>query len=180
MGIINNGGGGGGAISGVLVSGSAVSGQVPVATSSTAGAWTYPPGFEINYTQVTGNVNVASTTEATPTTIISPGAITFDGTAVLLTVFCPQIVTTSTVNGFSEWVLFESTTQITRLGTFLTPASASMYNAATMLYRFTPTAASHTYTIGAYTSSTTGTPSMQCGAGGTGALPPMFCRFTKV
>ena len=137
-------------------------------------------GTEVGYDQITSSVNVASTTEATPTAIISCAAHTFDGAAVLLTVFAPQIVSPSVLSSFVVVLLFESTTEITRLGTFLTPAAANMDQGATLLYRFTPTAGSHTYTISAYASSTTGTPSISCGAGGTATLNPAFARFTKV
>lgn len=182
MPIISGGGGGSGAIGGVTVTGTAAASQVPVASSSSAGAWAYPPGFEINYTQDTSVTNIVSTTEATGTTILSPGAITFDGTAVLLTVFIPDIRMPSAAAGNNMIIsLFESSTQIGRLGVIITP-SVTAAEGTTFYgqYRFTPTAASHTYTITASVASTTGTPSCGGGAGGTGTPVPKFCRFTKV
>ena len=139
------------------------------------------PGFEINYTQITGNVNVVSTTEATGTTIISPGAITFDGTAVIVEFWAIEI-DTSTV-GVDQSVtvsLFESATQITRLYSGFTQATASARSTGCYgKFRFTPTAASHTYTITAFASDVTGTPKVVAGSGGTGGKPPAFVRFTK-
>jgi hypothetical protein len=44
--------------------------------------------------------------------------------------------------------------------------------------RLTPSAATHTYSIRAYTN--TGTADMQAGAGGSGAKAPMFIRITRV
>jgi hypothetical protein len=175
-------GGGSGALSGVTVSGTAASGQVPVASSSSAGAWAFPPGFEINYTQITANVNIVSTTEATGTTIISPGAITFDGTAVLVHFFSPSVkCDTATVGDLTVVSLFEGASQITRLGLRVTEqTTAASGEPFSCFYRFTPTAASHTYTITAFSTSTTGTPAVQCGAGGTGTASPAFVRFTKV
>ena len=139
------------------------------------------PGFEINYTQITASVNVVSTTEATGTTIISPGAITFDGTAVIVEFYAYE-VDTSTV-GVDQSVLislFEGATQITRLAAGFTQATASARtNNVYGRFRFTPTAASHTYTVTAFTTDVTGTPKVRAGSGGTGALPPAFVRFTK-
>lgn len=169
-------------LSGVTVSGTAASGQVPVASGASAGVWAYPPGFELNYTAITAPVNVASTTEATGTTIISPGAITFDGTAVLVHFFTPLITTpTAAVGNVVTVSLFESTTQIGRLCTVTTSATADQNpTGASGFLRFTPTAAAHTYTITAFASSTTGTPAIGAGAGSTGAYVAAFVRFTKV
>lgn len=164
--------GGGGAISGVVVTGNAVSGQVPVASSAVAGAWAYPPGFEINYTQITASVNVVGTAEATPTVIISPGAITFDGTPVMVEFSAYSIVPPT--GGFIVVSLYESTTVINRL-----LIAAGVNYAGKFGMRFTPTAASHTYTISSYAQSTTGTPNVSAGAGGAGAASPAWVRFTK-
>jgi len=173
---------GGGTVSGVSVTGTAASGQVPVASSATAGAWGYPPGYEINYTQITANVNIVSTTEATGTTILSPGAITFDGTLVLCHFYTPRIqADTSSAGDVVIVSLFEGATQIARLGIVTTLITTTNFSSTmSAFYRFTPTAASHTYTITAYASSTTGTPIVGAGAGGTAAYSPAFVRFTKV
>lgn len=171
---------GGGAISGVTVTGTAASGQVPVASSAAAGVWAYPPGFEINYTQITAPVNVVSTTEATGTTIISPGALTFDGTAVLVQCFTP-VVTPNTTTATVRVCLFEGATQITRLSTTFLGSGSALQGIIPVMsfFRFTPTAAAHTYTVTAFASSTAGTPSVVAGPGGTGGEPPAFIRFVK-
>jgi hypothetical protein len=176
------GGGSGGAISGVTVTGAGAAGKVPVASSAAAGTWAFPPGFEINYTQITAPVNVVSTTEATGTTIISPGAIVFDGTAVLVEFFaCTVKSDTSSTGDTTILSLFESSTQITRMAVVEALSIFAPNNfVVAAKYRFTPTAASHTYTITASTTSTSGTPAVLAGSGGTGGYPPAFVRFTKV
>ena len=142
----------------------------------------YPPGFEIGYDQITSPVNVVSTTEATGTTIITCAAHTFDGSAVICEFFTPSVhQPTAAVGNVVVISLFESSTQVSRLGesfTFETAASSS--NSLVGKFRFTPTAGSHTYTVTAFASSTTGTPLIQAGALGTAALPPAYVRFTKV
>lgn len=140
------------------------------------------PGHEIGYTQITSAVNIVSLTEASGTTILSPGALTFDGSPVLMQFWCVGIDTPSNaVNATVVVCLFEGSTQITRLIQAFTIATGipRVWPAGT-LYRFTPSAGSHTYTITAFASSTTGTPAVRAGAGGTGGLPPAFVRFIKV
>lgn len=171
MPIISGGSSAGGAISGVTVTGTAAAGQVPVASSASAGTWSYPPGHEIGYDPITAPVTVSSTTEATPTTVIACAQHTFDGGAVLLQVFANYW--NGPAAGNIRLVLFESTTEITRLA-FNGLGQVQLAAA----YRFTPSAGAHTYTIGAFVSGTTGV--VNAGAGGATADNPAFARFTKV
>lgn len=169
-------------VSGVTVSGTAASGQVPVASSSSAGTWKYPPGFEINYTQITSNANITDTSEATATALISPGAIVFDGTPVLVEFFASRIsLPTAAAGNAISITLFEGATEITRFVTIQTPSvTAQDAVSAYAVYRFTPTAASHTYTVCGFASSTTGTPTIVAGSGGVAGAAPAFVRFVKV
>ena len=140
-------------------------------------------GTELGYTQITAPVNIASTTEATGTTILSPGAITFDGAPVLLHLFCYQVQTDTTGAGDPAVLsLFEGATQITRLiyTQCATNGVQAILGGLNAFYRFSPTAGSHTYTITAFSTTTTGTPKVAAGNGGTGLPPPSFVRFTKV
>ncbi len=140
----------------------------------------YQPGQEIGYDQITGNVNIASTTEATGTTIITCAEHLFDGAPVIAEFFSPMIIT-GTVSGMEVIIsLFESSTQIGRFGICQTPAAAAAFFPWYSRYRFTPSAGRHTYTVTAFATNTTGTPSVQAGSGGTGAQMPAFVRFTKV
>lgn len=173
---------GGGTISGVTVTGTAASGQAPIASSSSAGAWAYPPGYEIGYAQLTTSTNIASTTEASGTSLFAPGALTFDGGAVMVEVWAIACtVDTGATQDFVIASIFESTTQIARIAwiqTLVTGFTSS--EVFTGKYRFTPSVGSHTYTITAFASSTTGTPKLVAGSGGTAGYPPAFVRFTKV
>ena len=156
-----------------------------IGSSSNAAAAVFPPGFEIGYDQITSQVNVVSTTEATGTTVIAAAAHTFDGTAVMVEFFSYSVGTpvVASVNDFVIISLFEAATQIGRLAHVnLNEGSVAMglFASVCARYRFTPTAASHTYTVTAHTSSTTGTPFVGAGAAGTGVGVPAFVRFTKV
>lgn len=136
-------------------------------------------GFEVGYDQLTTTVNIASTTEATPTTIFTCAAHTFDGAAVWLDVF--GYLTTSSVATVHQIVLFESTTEVTRLAAQSLAAAAIDIFPIRTAYRFTPTAGAHTYIIAAFTNNSTGTQANFGGGTGSGAnAPPAFARFTKV
>lgn len=167
-------------------------GNVPVADiapglagqliGGTTPSYVYPPGYELNYTQITTTANVTDTSEATATALISPGAITFDGAAVIVEFFCSRINLPTAAAGNAVTVtMFEGASQITRLVAVQTPSiTAQDAVPAYARYRFTPTAAAHTYIVCAFASSTTGTPALVAGSGGTNGSPPAFVRFTKV
>lgn len=152
------------------------------ASSSGGGGSASGAGTEIGYTEITVTANVTDTAENTATALISPGALTFDGAAVLVTFFCGSVLLpTAAAGNLLIVTLFEGATQITRLLSIkaLTTATQNQ-EVACAQYRFTPTAASHTYKICAFVSSVTGTPALQAGSGGTNGNPPCFVRFTKV
>lgn len=166
-------GGATGGIGAVTVTGTASSGQVPVASSSTAGAWALPPGYEFGYDQITGTVTVASTTEGTPTTIITCAAHTFDGGAVLVTFFAGRV--SGPGSGQDVILLLETGTSLGRLGWY----PASVNQGVTFQFRFTPTAGSHSYVVAGF-GTATNNGSIIAGAGGATTEVPCFVRFTKV
>ena len=175
-------GGSSGGIPGVTVSGTPAASQALIATGAAAASWAYPPGFEIGRDTITGNVAIASTTEATGTTIISCAAHTFDGGAVLVELFAPAVQTPGAAVGNAvDACLFESTTEISRIARCITQSvAAAVSSVLTGKYVFTPTAGSHTYTITAFATSLTGSPTVIAGTGSGAAFAPAFVRFTKV
>lgn len=182
MALITGQGSGSGKISGVTVSGTAASGQVPVASSASAGSWAYPPGFEIGYDQITSNVNVVSTSSAAPTALITCAAHTFDGGAVIVEAYSPRIgLDMNNANDIMAFQLTEGGTSLGVLGVIKSPQTA---NQQLLFYyarwRFTPTAASHTYVLAAHVTSTAGAPFFGAGAAGSLTDVPAFVRFTKV
>lgn len=142
----------------------------------------YGRGYEWSYAQITSPVNVTSTTESAGTTVLSPAAFTPDGSPVLVEFFSPYFNLPTAALGNSTVVcLFEGATELARLAQPTLAATAAQQTPPIYArYRFTPTAASHTYTITGFVPNTTGTPQVGAGAGGTAAFPPAFVRFTKV
>lgn len=137
-------------------------------------------GREIGYDQITATVNITGTTSGTATTIIAAAAHTFDGTPVLLEFSCPQIITPSVAGNSVGIGLYEGGSLVSLLATVLTPAAANMRAPVCARQRFTPSAGSHTYTIAAFVTSTTGTPQAVAGTGIGAGQAPTFLRFTKV
>lgn len=140
--------------------------------------WALPPGDEIGYDQITSNVSVTATTEASGTTIITCSAYTFDGAAVILEFFSPAVNIGTVSGNFVVINLFEGSTQIGRLAELsISGANATRDEPVFCRYRFAPSAGSHTYTITAWKG---GTASVGAGSGGTAGRLPAFVRFTKV
>lgn len=151
------------------------SGNVVTSTGSGAVA-AKPPGYELAYAEITAAVTgITATTAATAVSIVAAGAVTFDGTAVLLEFFAPQVDNPS--SGRILFEVYDVNTDTFSLGA-VGSASATANNTPVRLpRRFTPSAAAHTYGVRAYV--TTGTGAVQAGTAATGALPPAFIRITK-
>lgn len=138
------------------------------------------PGAEIGYDQVSsGTVTVSSSSSASPTTVIACAAHTFDGGPVLLQFFAIGVrpVSGSDMN----FTVKEGATDLGVIAFVGCSVSAQTVDVPVSGWlRFTPSAGSHTYTIGAYNvSGSTG--SVFSGAGGSaGVANPAFARFTKV
>jgi len=135
------------------------------------------PSREISYTEVTTPVNITSTVEASGTLILDPGAVVFNGNPVLVEVFAFIRTTSNGAGGAHVLCLFEGATEITEMAAIATVFGQCVF-AAACSYRFTPTAASHHYTLTGFVSNTTGTPRVNAGSGGTGGNPPAYIRFS--
>lgn len=154
--------------------------QVLAVSASSVLGWAYPPSYEIGYDEITATVTVTSTTEASGTAVVSCAAHTFDGGAVVVEFFAPYLQIGATVGDNVSVCLFEGATEIGRLLHVTTPSTGtSILTAAIGKLRFTPTAASHTYTISAFKNAGS-TCVVGAGAKGTGAYVPAYCRFVKV
>jgi hypothetical protein len=154
-----------------------LAGQVLQGTGPT---YAYPPGFEIAYDQITSGVNVASTTEGTPTAIIAGTSHTYENVPYVAHFFSPQVTDSSAAAGTVTALLIADGASIGRIAV-LDSVTATTQIIAPVVgeLRFTPTAGAHTYGISAFASSATGTPAVGAGAGGINTLSPAFLRITK-
>ncbi len=141
----------------------------------------FPPGYEIDYAQITtATTSITATTEATANNIVSGNAITYDGsTTVIVHFFAPYNSPDTASAGRSiVYCLYDGSSSIGIIGSVRTPVSGTSLRVPVKLeYRLTPSNASHTYHIKAYVPSGTGL--VEAGAGGVGNLVPAFIRITK-
>lgn len=137
---------------------------------------TLMPGYEVARAQITSNANVTDTLESTATALITVTA-TFPGVPVYAEFYAEGVSTGTASTPFVVITLFEGSTEITRLGAVQSPSSAVTTAPMCARYKFTPSAASHTYKVCGFVNSATGTPAIIAGAGGTATPAPAYLRF---
>jgi hypothetical protein len=146
----------------------------------TTPAYAYPPGFEIAYDQITSTVNIVATAEGTPTAVIAGTSHTYENVPYLFHFHAPVAVDSSAAAGTLTVLLMQDSASIGRIAILDSITVSTQIQAAlTGELRFTPTAAAHTFGVSAFVSSTTGTPQVGAGAGGSGVVVPAFLRVTK-
>ena len=119
---------------------------------------------EVNYTAFTGDVTVTQTTVGTAQQIVSSGTITYEAVPHMLEVYFPAV---DSGTGQFRLIVRDGTTVLALIARRGASADATELRAS---YRFTPTAASHTYNVAAWLGAA-GTWTVNAGAGGTAGDP---------
>lgn len=142
------------------------------------------PTVELDYAQFTTTVSPTATTEAGADVVVTGNAVSYDGTTTVAIEFVAGTLRPAAVLGaiLRLW-LFQDGASIGRLATFTGEStsgggSVGAYTACHAVRRLTPTAGSHTYSVRADVS--TGTASIEAGAGGAGNNVPGFIRISRV
>ena len=154
-------------------------GTVVRSTGST-NAYAYPPGYEFAYAEQTSTVNVTQTVEASSDTIVTAGAVTFDGsTEVMIEFFAPDVNGPPAQSAYLVLCLFDGSSSIGYIGFVMNPVNTQVARIPVVCRRqLTPSNASHTYSIRGFVS--TSTANINNGAGGSGTRVPAYIRITKV
>ena len=160
------------------------SGKVYGSNGGGSAAAVYPPGYEIVNVEFTATVSVGVVTEASSTTIVSAGAVTFDGSAIEVEVYAPAILFASgSVIGDSMTLnLWNDSSELGKGAIFtcqVPDTSTDSYFPLHFKRRFAPSG-SHTIALKAFKSTSTATCQVVAGPGGTAAYLPGFIRITKV
>ena len=138
--------------------------------ASTSVGYFYPSvaSSQLGYGERTSDTTFTATSSATATDLgISTGAVTYDGSAVVLQFFAPAVERgTNSV----RFALYDGSTEV--IGR-LCQTDAAGAQSISGFYRFTPSAASHTYQIRGWVDAGTG--SVFAGT----ARPPAFIRVTR-
>lgn len=154
-------------------------GTVVRSTGST-NAYAFPPGHQFSYVEITGNVSITHTTEATADTVVTAAEVTFDGaTLVLIEFFSPSSRPASDAAGrILEIYLYDGASSIGMMCFYISQANNAANLPLYLTRCLTPSAAAHTYSIRAAVSDGSG--AVGAGAGGSGNSIPAFIRITKV
>lgn len=127
---------------------------------------------EVAYAEITSDVSVTATSEATPTDVVSSGAITYEAVPHMIEWFSSGVAPGTGNQTIIH--LWDGSTEINRIA-----EHAENLQPSRGTHRITPTAASHTYRIRAHR--VTGNGTIRAGAGGAGADNcPAFIRIYKV
>jgi hypothetical protein len=159
----------------------ATNGMVLTVASGQAGGRidALPPGFELAYVEFTSPLSVTATVEGSAQSVVSAGAVSFDGsTRVKIEFFSPDVLAGSTAASFTILNLWDGSSDIGRLGVIGHSALVTGIETPFKLDRYlTPSNASHTYSIRAWRVASDGT--VSAGAGGAATQLPGFIRITK-
>ena len=130
-------------------------------------------GTLIAYAEITANVTVSATTDAAPTTVITAPTFIADGGTSYWVEFFSPIVSPGAGPDFVVFNLFDSATQLGRLG------SIQLVTSVQFLARrkVTPSSGPRTYIVGAFRNVANGT--VGAGAWGAATAPPAYVAITK-
>lgn len=137
-------------------------------------------GKELDYVQITSPVSITGTTEGTAQTVVTGTSVAYDGSTIIEIEFYAQYAEVEDASGASLIVLlYDGATVLGRLATITNVAAAALRVPLCLKRRLTPSAASHSYVIKAYTTVASANAAIGAGAGGTGAGLPAFLRITR-
>jgi hypothetical protein len=147
-------------------------------TQATGLRWTAAlPGAELAYAEVTTALSVTSTTEATSQLVVGAPATVFDGNPVVVEFYSPIVQPPVVAVGGITLYLSLDAAIIGVLGRIINPVANTAGAPVLLRRRLTPTAATHTFVIGASVSSGTGV--VVAGPGGSGQFLPAYIRITR-
>lgn len=135
---------------------------------------------ELDYTEITSSVSITATTEGAADTVVSAGAIVFDGsTRICIEFYSPLIQPGATASSQIAVLLYDGSSSIGFILVAMKDGTSTAQRGTTgcLVRRFlTPSAASHTYSIRAFRVVSNGT--VVAGAGGSGDNMPAYIRIT--
>jgi hypothetical protein len=135
--------------------------------------WVALPGQELDYAQITSSPSgITATTEATSQAVVTGNEVYYDGSRVKVSFFAPKL--SSSASLAATFVLYRDSTALGQV--FGGTVDTTLQGFQLELFD-TLAAGSHTYAVKAFVS--TGTLTVDAGAGGSGQLVPGWLRVTK-
>lgn len=145
--------------------------------TGTAWASTVPPR-ELAYAQITANKTITTSGAVGGDAVVSAPATVFDGSPVMLEFFSPAVTPAAIAAATVQLFLYEGPTVLSTFAVVSNPAAGQCYVPVYAARRFSPTAGSHTYSVGAFRELGNGTVGAGPG-GGLGQYVPAFIRITR-
>lgn len=133
---------------------------------------------EVAYAQTIADVTITSTTEASPTDVLSLGAVNYNGTPIVLEFYAATVGPAGgTTLGFIL-ELWDDTTYLCRVFDSRLPGMNDAQQGVSISHRLVPSAGLHTYKIRGVKNPGTGNPTLFSGTGsaGTGTYCPIQMR----
>lgn len=135
--------------------------------------WVALPGQELDYAQITANPSgITATTEGTSQAVITGNSVSYDGSRVKVGFFVPKLSASASLT--ATFVVYRDSTVVGQV--FAGTVNTTLQGTELELFD-SPTTGLHTYTVKAFVSS--GTLTVNAGAGGSGNLVPGWLRVTK-
>jgi hypothetical protein len=135
--------------------------------------WIALPGQEFDYAEITANPSgITATTEATSQVVIAGNDVYYEGSRVKVAFFVPKLSSSASLS--ATFVVYRDSTVVGQV--FGGTVNTTLQGAGFELFD-TPSAGKHTYEVKAFVSS--GTLTVDAGAGGSGNLVPGWLRVTK-
>lgn len=153
------------------------SGKVPTSNGTTL-AYAYPPGYELDYVEFTGNVTVSAGSEGATTLVATSSSVTYDGSAVWVEMYAAYVQVAAADN--VVMVLWDDTASASlgKLAQFTNADGTNVMRASCYVKRkITPAAGARVLKWTAFRITNNGV--IGAAAGGTGNLMPGFLRVTK-
>jgi len=127
--------------------------------------------YELVYNEITSNVSITATNEASANTVVTASSVEALGSPLVIEFFTPRATSGST------WVSFFLYQDGSSIGNWGGPVGATA-NSVFLARRLTPALGSHIYSVRASVDGGTGT--VSAGVGGSGNFLPAFIRIKRV
>lgn len=135
-------------------------------------------GGELAYVEFTSTVTITASTEGSAQSVVSAGALSFDGSTIArIEFFSPSgVIQGANENLFLE--LFDGSTALGWIVVLSGTGSAAMNFAVYGVRQLTPSNGSHTYNVKGYTTNG-GSQDVKAGTGGAATYLPGFIRVSS-
>lgn len=133
----------------------------------------------LDYAEITSDAACTATTEGSANTILTGGAVVYDGTTLVILEFSFPAFTTSTTAQVAFLTIFQDGSALGRVWDSFGFTTSGDMGGTILRRRFTPSAGSHTYSMRGHSGGAQ-TFTVKAGAGGSATLFPTYMMISAV